>query len=79
MVSPDELNAHLNHVTVAPLTRNVRSLRFRVTATFAGRTSSVVLDQLRAVDVKRLRGRIGKVDQRTMGTILATLQAMFWP
>jgi mRNA interferase MazF len=79
VVSPDELNAHLARVIVAPLTSNIRPFRFRVTATVDGRASSVVLDQLRAVDVKRLRGRIGKVDERTMGTILATLQAMFSP
>jgi mRNA interferase MazF len=79
VVSPDELNAHLSRVIVAPLTSTVRPYRFRVTATLAGRTSSVVLDQLRTVDIKRLGDRIGKVDARTMGTILATLQAMFTP
>jgi mRNA interferase MazF len=79
VVSPDELNAQLNRVIVAPLTSTIRPFRFRVTATLAGRTSSVVLDQLRTVDVKRLGERIGKVDRRTMGAILATLQAMFAP
>jgi mRNA-degrading endonuclease toxin of MazEF toxin-antitoxin module len=38
-----------------------------------------VLDQLRTVDAARLGKRIGKVDARTMGDILNTLQAMFAP
>ena len=77
VVSPDELNAHLGHVIVAPLTSTIRPFRFRVTTTIAGRQSSVVLDQLRTVDVGRLGTRIGKVDTRAMMDILGTLQAMF--
>jgi mRNA interferase MazF len=79
VVSPDELNSRLSRVIVAPLTNTVRQLRFRVTTTVAGRPSSVVLDQLRTVDTVRLGKRIGKVDARTMGDILTTLQAMFAP
>ncbi|MGD0471805.1 MAG: type II toxin-antitoxin system PemK/MazF family toxin [Candidatus Velthaea sp.] len=79
VVSPDELNSRLSRVIVAPLTSTVRQLRFRVTTTVAGRPSSVVLDQLRTVDTVRLGKRIGKVDARTMGDILTTLQAMFAP
>ena len=79
VVSPDELNARLDRVIVAPITSTIRPLRFRVTTTVTGRAASVVLDQLRTVDAARLRERIGKVDARTMGNILRTLQAMFAP
>ncbi len=79
VVSPDELNARLNRVIVAPLTSTIRPLRFRVNATIAGRPSSVVLDQLRTVDSARLGRRLGKIDARTMGELLSTLQAMFAP
>ncbi len=79
VVSPDELNTRLDRVIVAPVTSTIRPLRFRVTTTVAGRPGSVVLDQLRTVDTARLGKRIGKVDARTMGDILNTLQAMFAP
>jgi mRNA interferase MazF len=79
VVSPDELNARLDRVIIAPVTSTIRPFRFRVTTTVAGRPASVVLDQLRTVDAARLRKRIGKVDARTMGDILSTLQAMFAP
>lgn len=79
VVSPDELNAHLDRVIVAPVTSSIRPFRFRVTTTVAGRPVSVVLDQLRTVDAARLGKRIGKVDARSMGDILTKLQAMFAP
>ena len=79
VVSPDELNARLDRVIIAPITSTIRPFRFRVTASVAGRPASVVLDQLRTVDSTRLGKRIGKVDARTMGDILNTLQAMFAP
>ncbi len=79
VVSPDELNSRLKRVIVAPLTSTIRPLRFRVNATIAGRPSSVVLDQLRTVDVSRLGRRMGRIDARTMGDVLTVLQAMFAP
>jgi mRNA interferase MazF len=79
VVSPDELNTRLDRVVIAPITSTIRPFRFRVTTTVAGRPASVVLDQLRTVDGARLGKRIGKVDARTMGDILSTLQAMFAP
>jgi mRNA interferase MazF len=79
VVSPDELNTRLCRVIVAPLTSTIRSVRFRVTTTIAGRSASVALDQLRAVDQSRIGKRMGKVDARTMDDILKTLQAMFAP
>lgn len=79
VVSPDELNARLPRVIVAPLASTIRPFRFRVTTSVAGRSSSIVLDQLRTVDAARLGNRIGKVDARTMNDILGVLQAMFAP
>jgi mRNA interferase MazF len=79
VVSPDELNAHINRVIVAPITSTIRPVRYRVTTTVGGKQSSVVLDQLRTVDRNRLGKRIGKIDARAMADILATLQAMFAP
>jgi len=79
VASPDELNARLGRVSIAPVTSTIRGFRFRVTTTVAGRPASVVLDQLRTVDAARFGKRIGKVEARTMGDILTTLQAMFAP
>ena len=39
----------------------------------------VVLDQMRAIDTARLVRRLGRIDRRTGGAVLAVLQEMFAP
>jgi mRNA interferase MazF len=77
VVSPDELNSHLRHIIVAPLTTAIRPFRYRVATSIAGTPVSVILNQLRTVDRARLGKRMGKIDTRTMRDILGKLQAMF--
>src|SRR5216117_2533894 len=50
IVSPDELNAHLRTVIVAPMTTGGRPYPFRVACSFRGRPRHIVLDQIRTVD-----------------------------
>jgi len=54
IVSPDELNAHLRTVIVAPMTTGGRTYPWRVRCRFQNRSGHVVLDQLRTVDRERL-------------------------
>jgi mRNA interferase MazF len=79
VVSPDEMNRHIRTVIVAPMTTKGRPYPTRVRCRFAGRTGQVVLDQLRAVDIDRLVRRLGRIDSRAGGTVLAVLQEMFAP
>jgi mRNA interferase MazF len=74
VVSPDELNAHLETVIVAPLTSTIKPWPFRVSVRFARRRGSVALDQMRALDRARLVRRLGRVDA---APILAVLREMF--
>lgn len=79
VVSPDELNAHLRTLIVAPLTTGGRSYAFRVPCRFAAKSGQVVLDQLRTVDRERLVRRLGRLGPGTLSTVLARLQEMFAP
>lgn len=47
VVSPDEMNAHLRTVIVAPMTTGSRPAAFRVPITFGGKRGLVLLDQVR--------------------------------
>ncbi len=71
IVSPDELNAHLQTFIVAPLTTGGHAYPFRVPCRFQGRSGYVVLDQIRAVDQGRLIQRLGKLTSSTLGRALA--------
>lgn len=77
VVSPDEMNAHLRTVTVAPMTTGSRPAVFRVPLTFQGKPGLIVLDQIRALDRVRLVSRLGALRMPTLALTLQTLQAMF--
>jgi mRNA interferase MazF len=77
VVSPDELNAHLRTLIVAPLTTGGYAYPFRVSCQFDDKDGHVVVDQLRAVDRDRLIRRLGILDEDTLVELLIILQAMF--
>jgi mRNA interferase MazF len=77
VVSPDEMNAHLRTVIVAPMTTGSRPAAFRVPLTFQGKHGLIVLDQLRPLDRARLLKRLGSLRAPTLALTLQTLQDMF--
>jgi len=79
VVSPDELNAYLRTVIVAPLTTGGQKYPFRVPCRFAGKRGEVVVDQLRTVDRERLVRHLGRLAPPTLAQVLGTLQEMFTP
>lgn len=79
VISPDEMNAHLRTVIVAPMTTGSRPARFRVALTFKGKQGLIVLDQMRALDRARMLKRLGALRPATLAATLQTLQAMFAP
>jgi mRNA interferase MazF len=79
VVSPDELNAYLRTVIVAPLTTGGQKYPFRVPCRFASRNGDVVIDQLRTVDRERLVRHLGRLSPAVFSQVLAALQEMFAP
>ena len=79
VVSPDELNAHLATVIVAPLTTGSHPYPFRIPCRVAGKTGQVVLDQIRTVDRGRLVRRLGRLPPAALRAVLTVLQEMFAP
>jgi mRNA interferase MazF len=77
IVSPDELNAHLRTVIVAPMTTSGRAYPWRIRCKFQNRGGYVVLDQVRTVDRERLVKRLGALSATTMTQVLDGLQEMF--
>jgi mRNA interferase MazF len=79
VVSPEEMNAHLRTVIVAPMTTGSRPARFRIPLTFQGKQGLLLLDQLRTLDGVRLVKRLGALRPPTLAATLKTLQDMFSP
>ena len=62
VVSPDDMNAVLPRVIVAPLTSQGQPLGCRPEVDFSGRPARILLDQIRYVDRRRLTGKLGEID-----------------
>ena len=77
VVSPDDMNAHLRTVIVAPMATGSRPAAFRVPLTFQGKQGLIVLDQIRTLDRLRLVRRLGALRALTLALTLQTLQALF--
>jgi len=79
VISPDDMNAHLRTVIVAPMATVSLPARFRIALTFQGQQGLIVLDQIRTLDRARLVKRLGVLRPATLAATLQTLQAMFAP
>jgi mRNA interferase MazF len=77
VISPDEMNEHINTVIVAPMTTKGRDYPTRVNCPFEGKEGQVVLDQIRTVDKIRLVKKLGKISATTQKDVLAVLMEMF--
>ena len=77
VVSPDEMNAHIATVIVAPMTTQRRSYPSRVRCQFQGKEGQIVLDQLRTVDKGRLAKHLGRISSATQKAVIAVLVEMF--
>lgn len=79
IVSPDEANQALRTVIVAPLTSKRRSWPTRVPVLVNGVAGDVALDQMRAVDKRRLAQHLATLDAAEARAVLARLGEMFAP
>lgn len=76
IVSPDEINAHLNTVVVVPLTTG-RTYPFRLPTKVQGRDGVAAIDQIRTVDKRRLVKRICVLKGEITDRLLQSLCEMF--
>jgi mRNA interferase MazF len=77
IISPDEMNAHLSHVIIAPISSSGGAYPTHVPVDLLNSQRFIVLDQLRAVDAVRLVKKIGDIDKASRKTTLDRLQEFF--
>jgi len=70
IVSPDDLNAILPRVMIAPLTSKGQKLGCRPEVSFNGKNTRILLDQLRTIDKQRLLGKMGEIEKALWHPIL---------
>jgi mRNA interferase MazF len=75
IISPDDMNAALPRVIIAPITSKGQPLGCRPEVTLDGRAARVLLDQLRSVDKSRLVGRLGLIEPELWHGVLLEMFA----
>ena len=73
VVSPDEANDALNTVVGAPMTSTIRNYPTRVRVRFQGRNGEIAIDQLRAMDKRRLVKKLGALSPDAQRRLAAAL------
>lgn len=79
ILSPDEMNAHIGTVIIAPMTSKGRNYPTRIQCSFQRVQGQIVLDQLRTVDKIRLVKRLGRISESAQMQTLKTLSELFAP
>lgn len=75
IVSPDDMNAVLPRVLIAPLTSKGQALGCRPEVIFAEKSARILLDQLRCVDKRRLGEKMGEIDASVWHPVLLEMLA----
>jgi mRNA interferase MazF len=76
IVSPDEMNTHLQTVMIAPMTTKSHAYPTRAGLRFEGKSAWIVLDQIRTIDRKRLVKELGKLDSRHIRKVKDIIREM---
>jgi mRNA interferase MazF len=79
IISPDEMNRHIDTLIVTPMATHGPAYPTRVPVKFQRKTGQIVLDQIRTVDKVRLVRRLGTINQETADRVLGVLGEMFAP
>ena len=76
IISPDELNTYIRTVIIAPMTTKSHSYPTRVALKFKGKDAYICLDQIRTVDQKRLRKKIGSIPTSAIIKVKTVIREM---
>jgi len=77
IISPNEMNLHIQTVIVAPMTTAGKDYPTRVPCTFKKKMGQIVSDQMRTIDKKRLIKKLGMIDLDTQSEVISVLQRLF--
>lgn len=76
IISPDEMNTHLQTVMIAPMMTKSHNYPTRAGLRFEGKNAWIVLDQIRTVDRKRIVKELGKLDVRHVRKVKDIIREM---
>lgn len=76
VVSPNEMNKHLNTIIIAPMTSSLKEYPTRVAVNHNSKKGRIALDQIRTVDKKRILKVLGKLNKTEIQSTKEVLKEM---
>ena len=76
VVSPNEMNKHLNTIIIAPMTSSLKEYPTRVAVNHNSKKGMIALDQIRTVDKKRILKVLGKLNKTEIQCTKEVLKEM---
>lgn len=77
VVSPNEMNRHMNTIVVAPMTTSTRKYPTRVEVHHDKKKGVVAIDQIRTIDRQRVIGVLGKLTHPETIEVKRIIKEMF--
>lgn len=77
VISPNEMNIHLNTVIVAPMTTSKKSYPTRVKIKHGHQIGQIVVDQIRTIDKVRLIKKLGCLTASEIRSLKSIIKETF--
>jgi mRNA interferase MazF len=77
VVSPDEMNRHLQTVVILPVTSQSKPYPTRVKVMLDGKENWAAIDQIRTIDISRLVKSIGFLNKNEIAGIKSVIKETF--
>jgi mRNA interferase MazF len=76
IISPDEMNHHIETVMIAPITSTMKSYPTRVVCIIKAKKGAIMLEQIRTVDKRRLLNKIDKLSVKEIQQVKKVIKEM---
>ncbi len=77
VISPDEMNRHLDTIVICPITSKSKNYPTRIPFDLDGNENWIVVDQIRTINKKRVTKAIGFLNQSVIAEVKEILRQAF--
>lgn len=77
IVSPNEMNKHLNTIVIAPMTSSLKEYPTRISVNHDNKKGMIAIDQIRTVDKKRIIKLLGKLNKTEIKSTKEVIRETF--
>lgn len=77
IISPNEMNLHLDVIIIAPMTSTSKKYPTRISTSLNNKKGWIVIDQIRAIDKKRLVKVLGKLKEPEIRKVKEIIKETF--